>query len=181
MENVKWNIDQSNSEISFTVRKLLITTVKGNFQNFKGTLETEEDNFSLLKNINFKAKIDSIKTDDETRDIHLRSADFFDMETYPYFTFTAGQFNVNEKKLEGELSIKNITKKLSLDVEYESIAGKERSAKNLKLIMSGKVNRQDFGLSWNGKNEAGEIIVGDQINLKANISFIKKPALSMQI
>lgn len=176
MENVKWNIDLTQSEISFKVRKLLLTTVKGNFQTFKGTLETQDAKFTNLQNIFFEAKIDSIKTDDATRDVHLKSADFFDMETYPKFTFKAGKLRVEDKKLDGELTIKNITKAISLDVELEN-SNKANSASNPKLLISGKVNRQDFGLTWNGKNEAGEIIVGDEIKLQAEVSFIKVPAL----
>src|SRR5690606_16662708 len=104
-------------------------------------------------------------------------ADFFDMETYPNFTFKSGKFRVGDKKLDGELTIKNITKPISLDVEFQENSNKANPASNPKLLINDKVNRQDFGLTGNGKNEAGEIIVGDDIKLQAKVSFIKVPAL----
>ncbi|MFO7720057.1 MAG: YceI family protein [Gillisia sp.] len=177
MKNIKWSIDPAQSEITFKVRKLLITTVKGNFKSFKGELETETENFSNLKNLKFEAKVASIKTDDEKRDEHLKSADFFNKDEYPYFSFKANNFKIKETKLEGELTIRNITKPVTLDVEFLGISRLANQETSAGLLISGKVNRQDFGLSWNGKNEAGEIIVGDEIKLEAKASFIQLPAL----
>lgn len=175
MKTIKWKIDPAQSEITFKVRKLLLTTVEGKFEAFKGELETASENFTDLKNLKFEAKIDSIKTDDGKRDEHLKSADFFDMEAYPTFTFEATKMDIKESSLEGELRIKNITKAVSFDVEFLGISKSRTEGTSAALLISGKVNRQDFGLSWNGKNEAGEIIVGDEIKLKAQASFIKQP------
>lgn len=177
MKNTKWIIDPKQGEITFKVRKLLVTTVKGNFKVYKGELETESETFMNLVNINFEAKIDSIKTDDEKRDEHLKSADFFDMDVYPNFSFTAKKLDVKDSKLEGELKIKNFSKPVTLDVQFLGTSTNAKKETTADLLISGKVNRQDFGLSWNGKNEAGEIIVGDEIKLKAQVSFIKVPAL----
>lgn len=178
MKITKWNIDPVQSEITFKVRKLLVTTVKGNFNVFKGELETESEDFTNLKNINFEAKVDSIKTDDDKRDKHLKSADFFNMEAYPSFSFKANKMNIKESKLEGKLSIRNNTKAVTLDVEFLGISNSINDETTANLLISGKVKRQDFGLDWNGKNEAGEIIVGDEIKLKAQVSFIKLPTLA---
>ena len=163
------------------MRKLLITTVKGNFKAFKGELETESENFTNLKKIKFEAKVDSIKTDDEKRDEHLKSADFFNMQAYPYFSFKANNLKIKETKLEGELTIKNITKAVTLDVEFLGVSNNANQETSAGLSISGKVNRQDFGLSWNGKNEVGEIIVGDEIKLEAKVSFIKLSTLVEEI
>lgn len=180
-KNIKWSIDPTQSEITFKVRKLLITTVKGNFKAFKGELETESENFTNLKKIKFEAKVDSIKTDDEKRDEHLKSADFFNMQAYPYFSFKANNLKIKETKLEGELTIKNITKAVTLDVEFLGVSNNANQETSAGLSISGKVNRQDFGLSWNGKNEVGEIIVGAEIKLEAKVSFIKLSTLVEEI
>lgn len=177
MKNIKWNIDPSQSEITFSVRKLLITTVKGDFKKFKGELETESENFTNLRNLKFEARVESLKTDDEKRDEHLKSADFFNMDAYPNLSFKAKKFTTGESKLEGELSIRNITKAIILDVEFLGISSNNNKEASAGLKISGKVNRRDFGLTWNGKNEAGEIIVGDEIKIKVQVSFIKQAVL----
>lgn len=177
MKNSKWKIDPTQSEISFKVRKLLITTVKGNFKNFKGELETDSENFTNLKNIRFEARIESIKTDDDKRDEHLKSADFFDMETYPIVSFNAKDVNTREGNIAGELSIRDITKPVTLELEFLEVSTNENGEMCAGLLISGSVKRQDFGLKWNGKNEAGEVIVGDDIKLKARVNFIKQPTL----
>ena len=118
METMKWTIDPAQSETTFKVRKLMITTVQGSFGVFEGQLETESDEFETIKNIHFKAKVDSIKTDDEKRDEHLKSADFFDMDTYPYFSFTAKSLDKKDSKIKGELCIRNITKPVIFDAEF---------------------------------------------------------------
>lgn len=177
MAIIKWIIDPNQSKITFSVRKLMVTTVHGNFEAFEGGAETTSENFKSLENIQFQALIDSIKTDDDKRDEHLKSADFFDMDAYPHFSFKARAYDTINRKLQGELTIRNITKPIVLDVKFPETPDQRTSEINSALTISGKVKRQDFGLTWNGKNEAGEIIVGDQIKLNAQVSFIKQPAV----
>lgn len=174
MKTTKWTIDPNQSEIAFQVKKLLITNVKGNFSAFKGELETASENFQNLQNIHFNAKVDSIKTDDEKRDEHLKSADFFDIDNYPTFFFTAQSFDTKDQKIQGDLSIRNITKPVLLDVEFLGTSNNEDGKTSAGLSVSGKIKRQDFGLSWNGKNAAGEIIVGDEIKLRAQLQFTQE-------
>lgn len=173
MKNTKWTIDPTQSETAFKVRKLMITTVRGSFGVFEGQLETESEKFESVKNIQFKAKVDSIKTDDEKRDEHLKSADFFDRDTYPHFSFSAESFNSKDSKIDGEINIRNITKPVTFDVEFLGTSVNESGETKAGLTVSGKVNRNDFGLTWNGKNAAGDIIVGDEIKLKARLQFTK--------
>lgn len=177
MKTIKWNIHTKQGEISFQVRKLLITTVKGSFNSYEGSVETESENFINLSNLEFQAKVASIRTDDEKRDIHLKSSDFFDLEAYPFLSFRSQKFSTTDSVLQGELTIRNITNTVSLNVEFLENSTNEKGDAVAGLLISGTVNRQDFGLSWNGKNEAGEIIVGDKIILKAQVSFIKLPTL----
>ena len=176
METIKWTVDPNQSKITFSVKKLMVTTVEGNFKAFKGGLETESENFESLKNIRFLASIDSLKTDDEKRDEHLKSADFFDIDTYPLLSFKADRYTIKDPKMEGELTIRDITRPVVLDVEFSGTPGNGNRDISSVLLLSGKVKREDFGLSWSGKNQAGDIIVGDEIKLKAQVSFIKQPA-----
>lgn len=173
MRSTIWKIDPAQSEITFKVRKLMITTVQGTFGVFEGQLESESDKFESIKNIHFKAKVNSIKTDDEKRNEHLKSADFFDVDTYPDFSFSANSFNTKELKIQGELRIKNITKPVIFDAEFLGTSINENGETNAKLMVSGKVNRNDYGLTWSGKNAAGDIIVGDEVKLRAQVQFTK--------
>tara|TARA_A100001391_G_C5053934_1_gene274203 strand:- start:1114 stop:1674 length:561 start_codon:yes stop_codon:yes gene_type:complete len=174
MKIKKWTIDPTQSKVGFNVKKLLVTNVRGNFEVFEGGMETKFVKFETLKNIHFKAKVDSIKTDDQKRDEHLKSADFFDTETYPYFNFTAKELNVKDQKIQGELTIRNSTKPVTFDAEFQGISINKNGETEAALTISGKVNRKDFGLSWNGTNAAGEIIVGDEVKLRAQVKFIKE-------
>lgn len=173
MKTTKWIIDPTQSETTFKVRKLMITTVTGSFDVYEGQLETESDKFENIKNIQFKADVASIKTDDEKRDEHLKSADFFDSDAYPYLSFIAESYNINDLKIKGELSIRDITKPVILDAEFLGISIKENGETKAKLKVSGNVNRNDFGLTWSGKNAAGDIIVGDEVKLMAQVQFTK--------
>jgi len=170
----KWNIEPINSETSFKVRKLMITTVIGQMEFFEGQAETETEDFEFINRICFKAAVNSIKTDDAKRDEHLKSADFFDMEKYPHILVVAEDFNITEKKIQANLTIKNITKPMILAIDFGKTTIGENSRDKVELSFSGKINRRDFGLTWDGKNAAGDLIVGDEIKLSARIQFVKQ-------
>ncbi|HET8886695.1 MAG TPA: YceI family protein [Salinimicrobium sp.] len=174
MKIKKWNIEPTNSEANFKVRKLMITTVTGQLGVFEGQAETETDDFEFINRICFKAAVNSIKTDDAKRDEHLKSADFFNMEKYPYILFVAEDFKVTESRIQTNLTIKNITKPVVLNFDFGETSVGEDGLKKMELSVSGKINRKDFGLIWDGKNEAGELIVGDEIKLNAKIRFVKQ-------
>lgn len=174
MKLTKWKIEKLNSEASFKVRKLMVTNVIGQMESFEGQAETDTEDFELIKRLCFKAEVNSIKTDDVKRDEHLKSADFFDMEKYPWILFTAENFNIAEKKIQANLTIRNITKPIILTIDSGKKTFGKNSQNKVQLSFSGKVNRQDFGLTWDGKNAAGEMIVGDEIKLNANIQFVKQ-------
>ncbi len=174
MKITKWNIEPVNSEANFKVRKLMISTVSGEMKVFEGMAETETEEFELVKRLCFKAAINSILTDDAKRDEHLKSADFFDMEKYPHILIVAENINLIEKKFQANVTIKNITKSMVLAIDSGKTTIGENSLNNVKLSFSGKLNRRDFGLTWDGKNAAGDIIVGDEIKLSARIQFVKQ-------
>lgn len=174
MKITKWNIEPKNSITSFKVRKLMITNVIGQMESFEGQLETETENFELIKRICLKAAINSIKTDDAKRDEHLKSADFFNLEEYPHILFVAENFNINEKEILANLTIKDITKQVTLAVNFSKTPIHENHPEKIALSVFGEINRRDFGLTWEGKNEAGDLIVGDEIKLSATIQFVKQ-------
>lgn len=152
----------------------MITNVIGQMESFEGQAETETEDFELIKRICFKAAINSIKTDDAKRDEHLKSADFFDMEKHPYILFVAENFNIAEKKIQANLTIKNITKPMILTIDSGKTTIGKNSKDKVELSFSGKINRRDFGLTWDGKNAAGDLIVGDEIKLSARVQFVKQ-------
>lgn len=172
----KWSIDPTHSEVQFKVKHLVISTVTGSFQNFEGTVETEGDDFSNAK-VNFSLDVTSINTNQEQRDGHLRSADFFDAEKYPHIKFESTSVTKegdDEYKLTGNLTIKDVTKPVTLKVEHGGKATDFYGNTKAGFEIEGKINRKEFGLTWNGVTEAGAIVVGEDVKLNANIQLAKQ-------
>lgn len=172
----KWSIDPMHSEVQFKVKHLVISTVTGSFQNFEGTVETEGDDFTGAK-INFSLDVNSIDTNQEQRDGHLKSAEFFDAEKYPHITFESTSVTKEDDdnyKLTGNFTIKGVTKPVTLQVEHGGIAADFYGNTKAGFEVTGKINRKDFGLTWDGVTEAGSIVVGEDIKLSANIQLAKQ-------
>ena len=170
-----WVLDAMHSEVHFKVKHLVISTVTGSLKVFEGNLETVNDDFSNA-NISFTADINSIDTNQEQRDVHLKSADFFDAETYPKMIFKSTSFKKmddGEYELIGDLTIRDVTKSVKLDVEYGGLATDFYGNTKAGFELKGKINRKDFGLVWNGITEAGAIVVGEDIKLDINVQFAK--------
>jgi len=172
----KWAIDPMHSEVQFKVKHLVISTVTGSFKNFEGTVETEGDDFADAK-IEFSLDINSVDTGQEQRDAHLKGADFFDAEKYPHISFKSTSITKesgDDYKLTGDLTIKGITKPVTLEVEHGGIATDFYGNTKAGFEVKGKINRKDFGLTWDGVTEAGSIVVGEDIKLSANIQLAKQ-------
>lgn len=174
MANTKWVIDPTHSEVTFKVKHLMISTVTGNFKIFEGTVETETEDFSKVKNLEFKADVKSVNTNNEDRDNHLRSDDFFASELYPNIRFTAKYFNLETGEIKGDLTIKNTTEPVTLDVDLGGVVVDPYGQTKAGLTANGKISRKKFGLVWNSITEAGNVVVGDQIRLIADVQFIKQ-------
>jgi polyisoprenoid-binding protein YceI len=175
MENSIWAIDPSHSEIQFKVKHLVITTVTGNFKEFSGSV-TANDNFDGAA-ISFDAKVDSIDTNSEQRDQHLKSADFFDATEFPTLSFASSEFKKtsdDEFSLTGNLTIKGTTLPVTLAVEYGGTATDPWGNVKAGFELTGKINRKDFGLSWNAITEAGGALVSEEVKLIANIQLVKQ-------
>jgi polyisoprenoid-binding protein YceI len=172
----KWAIDPMHSEVQFKVKHLVISTVTGFFKSFEGSLETENEDFSDAK-IDFSIDIASLDTNQTMRDDHLKSAEFFDAEKYPHITFKSTSFTKtgdDEYKLVGDLTIRDVTKPVTLDVEFGGSAADFYGNTKAGFEITGKINRKEFGLTWDGVTEAGAIVVGEDIKLTINAQLAKQ-------
>jgi len=174
----KWKIDPAHSEIQFKVKHLMITTVTGYFKKFDLEAETASENFSGVKNIVFTADIDSIDTNNAQRDTHLKSPDFFHGTEYPQLRFesTGYEAHDNTAKLQGDLTIRGVTKPVTLNVDFGGIVVDPYGQTKAGFTITGKISRKAFGLTWNAVTEAGSVVVSDEINIHAEVQLIKQAA-----
>lgn len=171
-----WVIDPTHSEVQFKVKHLVISTVTGYFKSFEGKAVTEDDTFENAQ-IEFSLDVSSIDTNQEQRDGHLKSGDFFDAEGHPTITFRSTSFKNTggeEYKLIGDLTIRDVTKPVALDVEFGGTATDFYGNLKAGFEISGKISRQEFGLTWSGITEAGTIVVGDDVKLHINAQLAKQ-------
>lgn len=174
MASTKWTIDPTHSEVTFKVKHLMISTVTGKFKVFEGVAESEGDEFKKVENIEFKADAKSVDTGNDQRDEHLRSEDFFAANDNPEIIFKAHRFNAEEDTVKGELTIKNTTKPVTLDVDYGGVVVDPYGQTKAGLTISGKVSRKEFGLTWDAVTEAGNVVVSDQVRLSVEVQFVKQ-------
>jgi polyisoprenoid-binding protein YceI len=176
MSKSTWAIDPTHSEIGFKAKHMMFTNVSGKFNTFNATIENEDDQFETSK-INFSADVNSIDTGNTDRDNHLRSGDFFDAEKFPKLSFTAtgvSKINEGEYKINGELTIKEVTKNVELQAEYSGLMKDPWGNTKVGLSINGKINRKDFGLTWNAALETGGVLVSEEIKLQAEMQFVKQ-------
>ncbi len=171
-----WKIDPVHSKIGFSVTHLIISEVEGRFNQFEGTVESVNEDFSDSK-IKFVLKTNSIFTDNENRDKDLKSANFFDVKKFPEIRFESTSFNkIEENKflLKGNLTIKDSTKQVTLEVKYGGQVKDPWGNTRAGFKIKGQINRFNFGLKWNKLLETGGAIVGKEVNLDCNIELIKQ-------
>ena len=175
--SIQWKIDPAHSEIQFKVKHLMITTVTGQFKQFDLTVETETDDFATAKKIEFTADIDSISTNNEQRDTHLKSADFFHAEEHEQLRFVGNKYEAkgDEAKLHGDLTIRGTTKPITLNVEFGGIVVDPYGQTKAGFTVNGKISRKEFGLLWSAVTEAGSVVVADEIKIHAEIQVVKQP------
>jgi polyisoprenoid-binding protein YceI len=175
----KWTIDTTHSEIQFKVKHLMISTVTGSFKNFNLTVETSNEDFNSVKKIEFTADVNSIDTNNTQRDEHLKSADFFDAGNFNQILFVGNKYESNgdEATVSGDLTIKGVTKPVTLNVEFGGIVVDPYGQTKAGFTVSGKISRKEFGLTWSAVTEAGSIVVSDDIKIQAEIQVIEQQAL----
>ncbi|MBL7922422.1 MAG: polyisoprenoid-binding protein [Bacteroidia bacterium] len=177
MSTTKWALDPSHSEVSFKIKHMMISNVTGHFGAFNVTAETEGDDFSKSK-VSFTADVNSINTKSEQRDGHLKSGDFFDAEKYPHIKFEATKMNKvsdDEFSVDGNLTIRDVTKPVKLKAEFGGIAKDPYGNIKAGFTVEGKINRKDFGLTWNAATEAGGVMVGEDLKIHSEIQLVKQP------
>lgn len=175
MATTKWSIDPAHSEIQFKVKHLMITNVTGSFGTFTGGAETEGDDFENAS-IHFSADMSTISTNSPDRDNHLKSADFFEVEKYPHMTFqstSVKKVDGDEYELVGNLTIRDVTKPVTLRAEFSGINKDPWGQTKAGFSLHGKLNRKDFGLTWNASLETGGVLVSDEVKLLAEIQVVK--------
>lgn len=174
----KWNLDNSHSGVKFNVQHLVISEVEGSFKTFSGNIESATPDFNNAK-INFTVDVNSINTDEPKRDAHLKSDDFFNAEKYPNMSFTGTSFKKlkgNMYTLEGNLTIRDVTKKVKFAVVYGGTVKDPWGNTKAGFKASGKISRKEFGLKWNTMTEAGGAVVGDEVQMIINVEFGQQKA-----
>lgn len=175
MSTTKWVVDPTHSEIVFKVKHMMFTNVSGNFTKFDASVVTEGDNFDNAK-FDFSADVASVDTGNGDRDNHLRSGDFFDAENFPKMTFTSTGFTQksgDDYVLTGDLTIRDVTAPVTLNVEFGGTAKDPWGNVKAGLSATGKLNRKDFGLTWNAALETGGVLVSDEVKLVIELQFTK--------
>jgi polyisoprenoid-binding protein YceI len=150
---------------------MMISTVTGHFEDFDASVETEGEDFRDAR-INFTARIDSINTKNRDRDHHLKSEDFFNAKAYPELTFRSKSFD--GELLTGDLTIRDITKEVTLEVDFNGIAVDPYGQLKAGFGISGEINRKDFQLNWDVVTEAGSIVVADKVKLAVDVQFFRQ-------
>jgi polyisoprenoid-binding protein YceI len=171
-----WQIDQAHSEIQFSAKHLMISTVRGRFNSYTGTVEADEQNPTAAK-VEVQIDASSLVTGDEKRDGHLRSPDFLDVEQFPYITFKSKhvqQVDDSHGKLIGDLTIRDVTHEVVLDFEYAGQAKTPWGTTSAGFNAITKINRKDWNLNWNVALETGGWLVGDQITINIELELVKQ-------
>ncbi len=174
MKTTKWSLDPTHSEIHFKVKHLMISTVTGQFNSFEGTVETDGNDLSTAK-VHFSADINSISTNNEQRDGHLKAGDFFDAENHPKLSFVGEKLvKVDEEnyKLHGTLTMRGVSKQIVLDAEFGGTTTDPWGFTRIGFAVTGKVNRKDYGISFGMVSETGAILLGEEVKIIANAEFV---------
>lgn len=171
----KWNVDKSHSNVGFSVTHLVISEVTGQFKSFNADIETKNDDFTDAK-INFTIDVASISTENEGRDKHLKSDDFFNAEKFPKITFVGKSFKkVDGKKykLVGDFTMRDVTKQITLDVVFNGTVKDPWGNTKAGFKISGELNRMDYNVKWNNLIEAGGAVVSKEVAININLELNK--------
>ena len=176
-EKTKWVIDSAHSEISFRVKHLMISNVKGVFKEFRGSVTTTGDE-PIASEIDFSLNPSSIDTGAADRDAHLRSADFFDVEKFSSLSFRGTGIKKGDEAgkyiLNGDLVIKGVSNNIKLNVEFGGKMKDPWGNEKAGYTLTGKINRKDWGLNWNAALEAGGVLVSEEVQINCDIQLLKQ-------
>ena len=172
---MNWQFDEGHTHIGFTGRHMMVATVRGEFEKFSGTVEFDEHDLTRSK-AEIQIEAASVNTHNTQRDDHFRSADFFDVEHYPYITFKSKcviMLDANHGQLIGDLTIRNITREVVLEGEYGGVNQTPWNTYSAGFSLRGKVNRKDWDLNWNMILAGGGLVAGDEITLAIDLELTK--------
>lgn len=164
-----WKLDPTHSEITFKVKHMMISNVKGEFRNFDAEIIAEDDTFTQAK-VQSTVQVNSIDTNNADRDNHLKNADFFNAEINPVITFESTSLT---NDVIGKLTINGVTKEVNLDVEFGGINKDPWGSTRAGFSFTTKISRKEFDLNWNAALETGGVLVGDTVNIAGELQFIK--------
>lgn len=176
---MSWQIDYGHAYVGFSGRHLMVATVRGQFEKFSGTVQFDEQNIAN-SSVEVQIEAASVNTRNADRDAHFRSADFFDVENYPYLFFKSKQVVMEDErhgKLTGDLTIRGITKEVVLDMEYSGVSQAPWGIYSAGFTLRGKVNRKDWGMVWNAVLAGGGLVASDEINLNIELELSKPVAV----
>lgn len=179
---MSFQIDNAHSQIQFTVRHMMISRVRGWFEKFSGNFDIDENNPAASK-VDVQIDAASINTREPQRDGHLRSPDFLDAENYPTLTFVSKRVEVLDKthaKLYGDLTIRDVTHEVEMDVEYTGQAKSPWGKTSLGFNGHTVINRKDWNLTWNKALETGGVLVGDEISIDIELELVQEPEAELQ-
>ena len=170
-----WTIDPTHSSVGFSVRHLMISKVKGTFDSFEATFVTGEN--PLDSKVTAVAQVASINTNEENRDGHLRTNDFFEAEKYPTISFVSTGVKVKDDEdgeyiITGDLTIKGVTKSVDFDFEFGGFATDPYGNYKAAASAEAEINREDFGLSWNAALETGGVLVGEKVKISIDLQAV---------
>ena len=173
---ITWKVDPAHTEIQFKVKHLMITTVTGHFKKYNLEVVAENEDFNTASKIEFTADINSIDTNNQQRDTHLKSADFFDAENHGQIKFVGKDYKSSgdEAELNGDLTIRGTTKPIKLKVEYGGTVVDPYGQTKAGFTVNGKISRKEYGLLWNAATEAGQVVVGDEIKIHCEVQIVKQ-------
>jgi polyisoprenoid-binding protein YceI len=174
---MSWNIDPAHSEIQFVARHMMISKVRGQFEKFTGTINLDENN-PANTTVEIQIETNSLNTREAKRDGHLRSPDFFNAEVYPHLTFKSSRVELidpQHARLVGDLTIRDITRQVTLDVEHIGMVKNPWGLISSGFTATTKINRKDWGLTWNMVLESGGFLVGDEIEINIELELVKQP------
>lgn len=176
MAKTKWLLDPMHSELQFKIKHLMISNVSGSFKSFNAEVVTEEEDFSTAV-IKLTAEMASISTNNEQRDAHLRNSDFFEVEKYPELKFISTKIEERDGDtyaLHGELTLKGVTKPVKLNVEFNGIAKDPWGSERAGFLVTGKINRTDWGVSFNSILETGGVALSEEVKINAELELVKQ-------
>jgi polyisoprenoid-binding protein YceI len=171
-----WKVDAAHSSFGFDVRHMVVSKTRGNFTDFEGSLEFDGENISKGK-AQVTVQVASIDTDNANRDDHLRSGDFFAVEEFPTMTFvskTSSEVKDGKFQLTGDLTIHGVTREVTFDAEFHGVVTGMRGMTRTGFSAEATINRQDYGLTWSKVLETGGLVVGDNVNITAELEFVRQ-------